>query len=268
MSERWFMKVLTAVLLSGLVACGPQAERPMPPPPQPALRVGLSLESPPIAFELQRGRPAGIEVDLAGKLAADLGRPLRLVPLLWDDLVPALLDDRIDVIMSGMTVTRARGLRVAFGDPYLKTGLVALVRRSDAGRYRSPEAILNTTGRVGVVGRTTGEKFARERLRAASVATYSRSQDAVTELRQGRIDLYISDAHLIAWFASEYEADLVGVWTPLTDDALAWAFRLSDEALRTAANRVLASWKADGTLDATLRRWLRVWPDFEQPKAR
>src|SRR4029453_19116847 len=109
--------------LLGLVAmlgCSGATSRQAVTGPEAAmLRVGVSPDAPPIAF--MRGGPiAGVEPDLAQALAYQSRRPLALIPMEFDSLIPALLDGRIDAIMSGMTVTPARQGRVAFADPYMQ----------------------------------------------------------------------------------------------------------------------------------------------------
>lgn len=263
MTNRWMTAAILVALLAGAAACAPSTRRSGPEPVAiPPLRVGLAPDSPPIAFK-QGGQLAGIEVDLAVQLASDLRRPLRIAELRWDDLIPALLGGQIDVIMSGMTTTRAREFRVAFAEPYLKTGITALMRLYEAPSYDTPAKIMGSTARIGVVKGTTAEKFVRERCPGASRLPYPSPQDAVTELRNRRIDLFVGDAQLVAWFLSANESELAGMFTPMTDDALAWGFRPGDDGLRTAANAALARWKEDGTLKQILRRWLRLWPGLD-----
>jgi ABC-type amino acid transport substrate-binding protein len=134
------------------------------------------------------------------------------------------------------------------------------MRRSEASRYDTPQKALGTAARVGAVEGTTGERFARERIADATVSLYRNSYDAVEELKQHRIDLFINDLPVVGWFVSENESELALLRTPLTDDKLAWGFRPGDDALLAAANASLARWKTDGTLSRILRRWLRVWP--------
>src|SRR5438132_5937385 len=57
---------------------------------------------------LFRSGLAGLEVDFARELTGALGRSLELRELEWNELIPALEAGRIDLIMSGMTITRAR----------------------------------------------------------------------------------------------------------------------------------------------------------------
>jgi len=53
----------------------------------------------------------------------------------WEDEIEALLNGRIDIIMSGMSITKAREVRIAFTEPYLKSGLLAAFRAEDTKKY-------------------------------------------------------------------------------------------------------------------------------------
>src|SRR5436190_21161101 len=70
----------------------------------------------------------GVWVRVADALAADLGRPLTIVPMTHIELIQALKDERIDVIVASMTITEKRRQEdCAFSDPYARTGLGILV---------------------------------------------------------------------------------------------------------------------------------------------
>src|SRR5689334_13433151 len=175
------------------------------PKPVPALRVAVPTSSPPYAFQ-QGG--SGLEVDFARELAPALGRQLVIVPLEFGDLIPALRTGRADVVMAGMTITPAREVQVAFSAPYLRSGLVAVMRREDTQRYPSAASVLGTRGGVGVVAGTTGERFVRERIKVGSISVYPTAGAAMGELRQRRVDVVIHDAPVGLWFVSRDEANL------------------------------------------------------------
>src|SRR5882757_559527 len=73
----------------------------------PPLRVGITPNLPPLAFK-QNGKIVGIEADFAQQLGKELGREVKFVVLDWSDQIPDLLDGKIDIIMSGMTITKTR----------------------------------------------------------------------------------------------------------------------------------------------------------------
>jgi len=260
MPKRRSLGALVVACAIGLLACAPSHQAPEPEHDHaPPLRVGVAPQSPPLVF-MQGGRVAGAEIEMATALGAALGRPVTFRALEWGQLIPALLNHKIDIIMSGMTVTRARQFRIAFADPYLKEGLVAVMRRADVKRYDTEARVLAAPGPIGAVEGTTGERFIRERMPNAIVSLFPTAAAAIGELQQNRIDILITDLPIAGWYVSGNEADLGLLLKFLTNDALAWAMRPNDEALRSAANETLAHWKSDGTLSAILRRWLRIWP--------
>jgi ABC-type amino acid transport substrate-binding protein len=255
-----FATLLLGIGALTVVACATPSSGPqtLPPPGPKALRVGVSSDSPPYAVRRGDGL-TGLEVDFARALSQELRRPLTLVDLPFTQQMPQLANGRIDVIMAGMSVTRARELRLVFAEPYLRSGLVAVMRRSEMGRYDTVDAVMESSAVIGVVEGTTGDKFGHERMQASQVIVYPNASAAVGELRGNRIDLLITDAPVAAWFVSMYEADL-GVLTKLLDEEpLAWGLRRDDEQLLAATNAALAKWRNDGTLARILNRWVPFW---------
>jgi len=223
------------------------------------LRVGISPGSAPLIF-LRDGNVVGLEADFAQRFAAQLGRPLQFYKLEWHELIPALLGGQVDVIMSGMTATRAREVRVAFSNPYLKSGLLALIRRGDAQKLSTVKAIVDNLPQIGVKEGTTAEAFVRDRFQWNEISLYPTSTAAVTELLQRRIDVFVSDAPIVVWQASSHDGELMPMRKLLSQENLAWAFRPDNGAMIAQANAMLARMEADGTLKAMIRRWMPYWP--------
>ena len=151
-----------------------------------------------------------------------------------------------------------RATRVAFGDPYVTTSLEAVVRRDDAERWPTPEALLQTSPRIGVKAGTTGEEFVRRRRPDENIVVYRRSRDAIDELVNFRIDVYVSDAPVIQTAVKQRPDRLMAYPRDVGEQPLAWAFRPSDAALRRAADEALARWRKDGTLRQVLDTWWSV----------
>jgi ABC-type amino acid transport substrate-binding protein len=131
----WLAEAAGALATAVAIACGTGTSRQTKGADQFVLRVGVSPDAPPIAF-MREGRIVGVEPDLAQALVNHFQRPLALVPMDWQSLIPALLAGRVDAIMSGMTITQAREVRVAFADPYMRSGLAPL--RKGGGLVDAP----------------------------------------------------------------------------------------------------------------------------------
>jgi ABC-type amino acid transport substrate-binding protein len=223
--------------------------------PPNALRVGVTSTYPPIVFR-QAGRITGVEGDLARLLGTRLGRPVHFVEVPWDQQIDALLARRTDVIMSGMSVTEARAVRIAFSEPYLEAGLVAAVRTEDARRYGSREALLQTSATVGVIERTTGDVFVQQNFPNARRVALTQASDGALALRHRTVDVFVHDGPSIAWLVSANEADIAGIWQYLNREQLAWGLRRDDPQLLAQVNESLATWRRGGTLADVVTRWL------------
>jgi ABC-type amino acid transport substrate-binding protein len=228
-----------------------QAENPVDP-----LRVGVAPYYPPIIFK-QDGIIAGVEADLANGLAKELGRQVQFVELRRQQLISKLLDGEIDIIMSGMSITRARKIRVNFADHYLKSGLVPMMHFDDAARFESNETVKQGYLSVGVVAGTTSEAYVRKNFpNVIRIAALTKASDGAVSLKNRSIDVFIHDAPSIMWLVSENETHLTSHWKPLNTEDLAWGVRRDDQKLLDQVNGILKNWKNDGTLTKMLLKWL------------
>jgi ABC-type amino acid transport substrate-binding protein len=241
--------ILVLLILSIMVAADAYAKD-----NQNELFVGVSPDYPPVIFR-QNETITGIEADLALKLGKALNRPIRFVILSREDEIPALLDGKIDIIMSGMTVTKARGVRIVFAEPYLKSGLIAAFRAEDAKKYTTKDSILKSFDAVGAIKGTIGEAFVQKTF-TVQKKIFPKTEDGAYELKRRSIDIFVNNAPFIIWIVSENEADITALWEPLTEDYLAWGVRKENQELLMDVNSILKQWKLDGTLNAVLRKWL------------
>lgn len=244
--------MLRAVYLSCLLLffAGPAVAR--------GLIAGVSPDYPPLAFK-QEGEVVGIEADNARALSSLMGRPIRLVQMPFAELLPALQSGKIDIVMSGMSVTDERGEQVLFTDSYMDMGQMAIVHRDKAGSFVQPWAIYREGIRIGVEPGTTGAGFAESELRDAQIKYFADPGAAFQGLRANEIDLYIHDAPTSWQLATAGDNnDLISLYHPLTNESLAWAVRKDDTALAQELNSALAKMKANGTLRYILNRWIPV----------
>ena len=256
-SREFFFRVL--VLLSAVVcfaACAVSPPPGMAPSPE-ILRVGVCANRPPMIFKQESGAHVGFEADFARELAASLGKTAYFVDCDWIDLIPALLENRIDIIMSGMTVTTSRSVRVNFTKPYMRSGQIGLTTNANALRISGVNALRGASMRVGIEKGTTGEIIAQQFFVNAKKVAFTKLEKGVHAVSKGHIDLFVHDAPVVWWYASLYESQgLMALPFFISEENSAWAVRKSDEKLRAGANSFIASWRRDGRLKTLLRRWL------------
>ena len=224
------------------------------------LRIGTTANYPPLTFK-QDGAIQGMEADLARAVAEQLQVKTQMVEMPLADLIPALQSKKIDVIMSGLSITYERSKQVLFTKSYMEIGQMGLIREAELVKWSNPRAVYARGVRVGVKAGTTGESFATKNLTDAKITSFSSIDEGADALANNKVDIFIHDAPTI-WRLSAntrtQKAGLMGLFRPLTNEDLAWAVRLQDEELANALNKSLTTLQKNGTLDQLSHKWLPI----------
>ncbi|QAA33843.1 transporter substrate-binding domain-containing protein [Clostridium manihotivorum] len=86
----------------------------------------------------------GYDIEIAKKIAKDLGKQLVVVKTEWDGLVPALTSGKIDAIIAGMSPTAERMKTIDFTNNYYKSNLVMVVKKG--GKFDDATSIQDFKG--------------------------------------------------------------------------------------------------------------------------
>lgn len=223
-----------------------------------ALRVGLTANYPPLVDNVN-GKLEGIEIDLMHEAGRGLGKRIEFVEIPWEQLIPSLVGGDIDVIASGMSITPGRKQKIAFTEPYLHIGQMAITRIDEIQKLGNLTALLNAPITVGYEPETTGEAFVKTNMRNAKPQPVPSIDAAISALRDRTIDAFIHDAPT-AWRIGSDVAykDLIGLYWPLTDEYLGWGVRITDPELRKALSEQITIMTADGRLKSITRKWIKV----------
>ncbi|HAR4457953.1 TPA: ABC transporter permease subunit [Staphylococcus aureus] len=153
------------------------------------LRVGLSSDYAPMEFEhTVNGKTeyAGVDIDLAKKIAKDNNLKLKIVNMSFDSLLGALKTGKIDIIISGMTSTPERKKQVDFSDSYMMTKNIMLVKKDKVNDYKDIKDFNNK--KVGAQKGTEQEKIAQTEIENASITSLSRLPDVILALKSGKVE--------------------------------------------------------------------------------
>ena len=230
-------------LLTALIACAPAGtpRDSVAIAPRPALlRIGITANAPPLIYKEGR-RFTGLEADFARKLARYTGKKAKFINLDWDELIPALEADKIDIIMSAMTITQARQYRIAFTNPYLRSGQILLVRLQEKSRFSTGiYSLMNSSYVIGLIKNTTGDLFITSTINGARVKYFTEPDDAVEALIDKEIDAFVYDAPMVCYYAAVNENNkLSPILTLTTEEYLAWGIRKDNIGLLEQANAFL-----------------------------
>ncbi|HCV0559152.1 TPA: ABC transporter permease subunit [Staphylococcus aureus] len=153
------------------------------------LRVGLSADYAPMEFEhTVNGKTeyAGVDIDLAKKIAKDNNLKLKIVNMSFDSLLGALKTGKIDIIISGMTSTPERKKQVDFSDSYMMTKNIMLVKKDKVSEYKDIKDFNNK--KVGAQKGTEQEKIAQTEIENVSITSLSRLPDVILALKSGKVE--------------------------------------------------------------------------------
>lgn len=162
-----------------------------------ALRVGFSSFVP-WAMQDKEGKYIGFEIDVATRLAEDLGVRLELVPTNWDGIIPALLSGKFDVIIGSMAITPKRSLSVNFSVPYDTAYIDLTLNREKAGHIQTLEELNKPESIIAVRTGTTAAQAAQILLPKATLRMFNDEAPAVEEVLSGRAWAFFSSAPLPA----------------------------------------------------------------------
>lgn len=168
-------------------------------------KVGIFTDKPPFGYTDEKGNPKGFEVDLAKKFTKDLlgdESKLELVPVEPANRIPFLQSNKVDLILTNMTVTDERKEVVDFTNPYLKVAIQIVAKKNST--IKSIED-LNGKKVILTKGTTADIYFAKKIAEGLKVETIK--FDNVTEsfqaLKDGRGDAYVNDNLLLFGWAGK-----------------------------------------------------------------
>jgi polar amino acid transport system substrate-binding protein len=221
------------------------------------LRVGF--ESGYIPFEMtnKKGKFIGFDMDYARRMAKAMGVKFVPVNTEWDGIIPALMTDKFDIIMGGMTITQERNLKINFADPYIVVGQTILLNKKHEGKVKSikdlndPKYIV--TSRLG----TTGEQAIKKFIPKATYKSFQSEAEAGLEVINGKADALVYDlpfcGHL---YASQGMGKTIFLDEPFTYEPLAWAVNKGDPDFLNWLNNFLRQSKGDGFYDRVYQKWI------------
>lgn len=134
----------------------------------------------------------GIDIDLAGQLAADLGVKPRFIPTHFGRFMDDIDANACDIGMFGIGRTAARQQRVDFSQPYLASGMYGLTTKTST--YINSWESMDQPGNVVCVQRGTYmEAEMRKQLKQAELSVVDKPYEREIEVRSGRADVFITD---------------------------------------------------------------------------
>jgi ABC-type amino acid transport substrate-binding protein len=165
------------------------------------LIIGAEIASPPY-ISRDNDKIVGYEPDILAEMAARLGVKLQIVDAAWSGILPALLTDKFDAVLSGMSITRDRLTKVAFTMPYASDPTSIMVHKdsginsiSDMSGKRLGFAFGGALDKI-IAG--YNDKLAAEGKAPMVLKTYDTPLDAIADLQNRRVDAALNKFSTLA----------------------------------------------------------------------
>lgn len=247
------LAVVLAVVLMGSVfaACGKKAET-------KKLVMATNASFPP--YEYKDGENfAGIDVEIAGKIAEKLGMELEIQDVEFGSIIGGVQSGKFDMGMAGMTVTDERLASVNFSSTYAKAKQVIIVKEGSA--IKTVDDLKGDGSmKIGVQQDTTGDIYASDTEENGgygenNVIRYKTGNDAVQALVAGKVDCVIIDNEPAKSYV-EANKGLTILETEYVEEEYAICVAKENTELLDQINKALEELTADGTIKQIVDKYI------------
>jgi polar amino acid transport system substrate-binding protein len=219
------------------------------------IRVGMSTFVP-WAMKDKKGNLVGFEIDVAKRLAKDMGVKVEFVPTAWSGIIPALLTGKFDIIIGGMGITPARNLKVNFTIPYEYSGMSMVANKAKAKGLSSLKDFNKKDIIIAARMGTTAEQAVAKYMPRAKLKLFEHESQALQELNLGRVHAVVSSAPMPIFHALKYPGKLfVPLKENFTKEPIGFAIRKQDHDALNFLNNWILNMRANGFLKEKNKYW-------------
>jgi len=220
------------------------------------LKVGMTGEQPPFNMEAKDGSLMGYEVDLAKLLAGSMDLKLEMIRMPFNELIPAIQTGKVDLVMSGMTITMERNMKVAFIGPYVLSGKSIVTKMETLAKAQKAEELNQADLRISSLKGSTSEKFVQTVLPKAKSLPAENYDKAVESLLSGEANVMVADYPICALTAVKHpDANLFVLEEPLTIEPIGMALPADDPLLLNFMDNYFNALAMAGILPKLEKYW-------------
>jgi polar amino acid transport system substrate-binding protein len=222
------------------------------------LVVGMAGNMPPMNMTTKEGELIGYEVDLAKNMAASMGVKAKFSVMPFAELLPALQSGKIDLILSNMTITPARNLKVAFVGPYFTSGKAFLTKiKTIALADEAADIDAKNTKLVALKG-STSQAFVEKAIPDATLVTANDYDEAVKMVLEDKVDAMVADYPICVVSVFRYpDQGLLSVVTTLTYEPIGVGVQAGDPLLVNWVENFMGIAEETGLLQKFEEKWFR-----------
>jgi polar amino acid transport system substrate-binding protein len=220
------------------------------------LVVGTAGNMPPLNMTTKDGELIGYEIELAKAMAQAMGVKSKIEVMAFSELLSALQAGKIDIILSNMTITPGRNLKVAFVGPYIESGKAFLTKIKTIGEAAEAAEVNSPDTKIVTLKGSTSQAFVEEVLPKVRLFTAKDYDEAVDMVLQDKVHAMVADYPICVVSIFRYpNQGLLSVITPFTYEPIGVGIPANDPLLVNWVENFLNIAEETGLLDRLRQRW-------------
>lgn len=247
--KKYLSILLTLVLSLGLFTCAfaETSETPTIDAIKEAGKLVMMTNAtfPPFEYLGDDGQPAGVDIDLAQKIADEIGVELEVIDMDFDLLVEALKNGKGDLVAAGMTRTEERAKSIDFSIIYISMGLKVVVPvGTDITSFDMLEG-KNIAVQLG----TTADIFVTDNIKDAEVLAFKSAVEAGNAVANGQADAAVIDLLPAEYMVSQKSDKMALMDGLISEEQTAMGIAQGKEDLLAVVDKVLQEQMDSGFVD-------------------
>lgn len=219
------------------------------------LDVGVATFVPWVMHD-KNGELIGYEVEVAKKLAEDLGVDLKLHPVGFNEIIGDLVNKRFDIIVTGIYPTPQRALFVNFSEPYSESKIELVASREKMRRANERKDFDKSDVTIGVVKGTVYSDYVKENFPSAKIQTFDQEDELFQALSEGKLEAGVASTPGPEFAAKLYKDKLFRPFgEPLGRLGESFAIRRGDTDFLNYLNTWIRYYGQTGWLKEERKKW-------------
>ena len=256
-SKRFIISVviLTLIMTCALTACGGKDDTKME--SKDTLVVGLDDTFAPMGFRDAKGKLVGFDIDMAKAVGKKLNMKVDFKAIDWDSKEMELKSGSIDCVWNGMSVTPERKEKMALSAKYLDNKIVVMALNSSDIDVKDSSELANLKIGTQVDSSALAMIKADKNYKsfADNVSEYDTYDDAIMDLKAGRVDVIVVDQVLGEYANKNLDGIMKKCEFSFGNDYYVIGFEKSNTKMRDKVNKALKELIDDGTASEISKKW-------------
>tara|TARA_R110002049_G_scaffold23490_43_gene82807 strand:- start:10485 stop:11294 length:810 start_codon:yes stop_codon:yes gene_type:complete len=220
------------------------------------LKVGMSGNQPPMTMTTREGGLMGFDVDLAQALALAMNVKLEIKTIPFGELMEALEEDEIDMVLSNVSITPARTEMVSFVGPYMMSGMSILTKSEVLGTITSADEFNRSDLKLLALKNSTHANFIKKVAPDATLIEFGSYDEGVAMLIDGKADAMVADMTQCILAVLRYpDSGLTTLEKPLTVEPIGIAISKDDLQFFNLVDNYLTAYEKTGVLNQLRKKW-------------